>query len=115
MDKTFAKHCDLKEQSHQQIILQLSPQYSALLNQALQQRLETAINDYLGKKMNITILLDAATTDTPAIREADEQKVKQANAYVQIEQDPNIQIFIQEFDAKIIPDSVIAIDNPDVK
>ena len=105
--KQLANQCVLTQQTDVQIHLQLDSAHKQLLNDTQQQRLEKALQNYLAKPIKLLITTDAELPDeTPAQIEKRKADARQQAAELSIENDSNVQSFIDTFDARVDSKSI---------
>ena len=87
------------------ITLRVAEKQKHLVSATYQEKLSTAINHYFDKKIQLNITIDSEA-NTPAKQNAEEKAVIQSGAEKAIMADSFVQALIQDFDAKIIPNSI---------
>lgn len=106
MSLALANHCVIHTVNGRQIELQLDPAHAPLLSEKSQRNLTEALCDHFGKTVKVIINIEHTDTPTPAMITNTENKEKQRAAQQAIEADSNVQAIMEQFDAKIIPNSV---------
>ena len=87
--------------------LELDPQHGHLHNEKLRQRLQDAINQYLGNKCRVDVSIGTAPSDdTPAARATQAQAQQQLAAEQDIAANTNIQAMQDTFGASIERESI---------
>ena len=104
--KELAGHCVLKEHTSDRIHLVISPAQEHLLNTNQKDRLAAALKVRFGKEVKIIITVEDPDTETPAERKKREQQEKQQAAERSVENDPNVKILQDLFDATIDKNSI---------
>lgn len=102
----IASNCTLKTFSENDMELLLDPSQAALLNKKQEERLASALSDYLQKPIKLRINIGDANMDTPAAIEQQQQNQLQSIAEQAIQQDKNVNQLIEAFNAKIMPKSI---------
>ena len=102
----LAQHCELKNQAGNVWELCVPPEHKHLLERAYQERLKTAMSEYLGAAQLINISIGEVTGTTPAQIDNQEKQVRQSEAIASIEQDPFVRELVENFDAKVIESSI---------
>ena len=111
--KALAEHCCLKKQTESMLVLSLDPGQAPLLNDGVRTRLNNAINQYLGKTMQLDIVVEQPLQQTPASTAKRAQSEKQARAKQSIQKDSNVQAILSQFNGKIMPDSIESVESVD--
>jgi DNA polymerase III subunit gamma/tau len=99
--QALANNCELREWAADTIKLAVAPQHAAMLNDKQRQRLNDAINQHLGKKITINIIVDQPQTQTPAEHQQAVNNAKAQAAKQSIESDETVQSLINVFNASI--------------
>jgi DNA polymerase-3 subunit gamma/tau len=87
------------------IFLRVAEKQKHLVSPTYQEKLSNAINNHFGKKIKLDITIDSEA-NTPAKQNAEEKAVLQSTAEDAIMNDAFVKALIQDFDAKIIPNSI---------
>ncbi len=104
--KLLASHCSLKKIDETQIELILSPQYEALLNDRVQERLASALEAYFNKKIKLVIILDQSSHQTPH-EQATEEKAQAQDALINtLNQDNELKNLMSTFNVPLKPDMI---------
>ncbi|QJQ21681.1 DNA polymerase III subunit gamma/tau [Pseudomonas sp. SK] len=106
MTGNIAANCTLVAADGDDWLLHLDPGQGALFNATQQRRLNEALNQHLGRALNLRIELIQPEQETPAQAAARKRRERQHEAVVSIEQDPLIQQMIQLFGAKVRQDTI---------
>lgn len=106
MTGNIAANCTLVAADGDDWLLHLDPGQGALFNATQQRRLNEALNQHLGRTLNLRIELIQPEQETPAQAAARKRRERQHEAVVSIEQDPLIQQMIQLFGAKVRQDTI---------
>ncbi|WP_200627612.1 DNA polymerase III subunit gamma/tau [Pseudomonas sp. LAM2023] len=106
MTGNIAANCTLVAAEGDDWLLHLDPGQGALFNATQQRRLNEALNQHLGRALNLRIELIQPEQETPAQAAARKRRERQHEAVVSIEQDPLIQQMIQLFGAKVRQDTI---------
>ena len=96
-----------------QITLNVETGHFRLLNDGHRQRIENAIRDYFGDSVQIAFIegLDAGQ-ETPMMWRERRAAELLAQAKEAVQQDPNVQELIREFDAILVDESIKALETP---
>ncbi|WGV21180.1 DNA polymerase III subunit gamma/tau [Pseudomonas putida] len=106
MTGNIAANCTLIAAEGDDWLLHLDPGQGALFNATQQRRLNEALNQHLGRTLNLRIELILPEQETPAQAAARKRRERQHEAVVSIEQDPLIQQMIKLFGAKVRQDTI---------
>ncbi|GAA6153155.1 DNA polymerase III subunit gamma/tau [Pseudoteredinibacter isoporae] len=102
-----ASNCALAQRDENGLAFVLDERNNHLYDTAHQQRMADIFSDYFGRSVQVQIVQGNAGDVTPAAIIARLKAQRQAEALAAIETDPTIIQLIEEFDAKLIPDSVM--------
>ncbi|MWV16761.1 DNA polymerase III subunit gamma/tau [Pseudomonas sp. L-22-4S-12] len=106
MTGSIGANCTLIEADGDAWLLHLDPGHSALFNATQQRRLNDALNQHLGRNIELRIELILPEQETPAQAAARKRAERQRQAEQSIHADPLIQQMIQQFGAVIRADSI---------
>ncbi|MFK5666295.1 DNA polymerase III subunit gamma/tau [Pseudomonas shirazica] len=106
MTGNIAANCTLIAVDGDDWLLHLDPGQGALFNATQQRRLNEALNQHLGRTLNLRIELILPEQETPAQAAARKRAERQQDAVTSIEQDPLIQQMIKLFGAKVRQDTI---------
>ncbi|BDM21763.1 DNA polymerase III subunit gamma/tau [Pseudomonas sp. LRP2-20] len=110
MTGNIAANCTLIAADGDDWLLHLDPGQGALFNTTQQRRLNEALNQHLGRTLNLRIELVLPEQETPAQAAARKRAERQQDAVTSIEQDPLIQQMIKQFGAKVRQDTIEPVD-----
>ncbi|MDR2308008.1 MAG: DNA polymerase III subunit gamma/tau [Paucimonas sp.] len=110
MTGNIAANCTLIAADGDDWLLHLDPGQGALFNSTQQRRLNDALNQQLGRTINLKIELICPEQETPAQAAARKRAERQHDAEVSIEQDPLIQQMIRLFGATVRQDTIEPVD-----
>lgn len=94
ISKMIAEHCTVNSLQDHEVILTLDETQKPLLSAKHTERIESALQSYLGKKIQVIVKVGTLNTVAPA-------QARQDKAEQSIETDANIKKIMQTFDAKI--------------
>ncbi|MBK5007964.1 DNA polymerase III subunit gamma/tau [Pseudomonas sp. S32] len=106
MTGNIAANCTLIAAEGDDWLLHLDPGQGALFNATQQRRLNEALNQHLGRTLNLRIELVLPEQETPAQAASRKRIERQHEAVTSIEQDPLIQQMIKLFGAKVRQDTI---------
>ncbi|WP_278929567.1 DNA polymerase III subunit gamma/tau [Pseudomonas qingdaonensis] len=110
MTASIAANCTLIAMDGDNWLLHLDPAHSALFNATQQRRLNDALNQHLGRTLNLSIELIRPEQETPAQAASRKRADRQREAEASIENDPFIQQMIQQFGATVRHDTIEPVD-----
>lgn len=101
LTKAIAQHCAITSWQQDKVVLTLDPMHKASLQPHHAQKIQDALQKYLGHKVQVKINLDQVLAETPALQQQNKQiKIEQA-AETLIRGDAQVQNILVTFDAKI--------------
>ena len=103
--RALAQNCEMLSYDENSITLRIADNQKHLISATYQEKLSTAINNHFNKKIKLNINIENEA-NTPAKQNAEEKAVIQSTAEDAIMNDQFVQELIQDFDAKIIPNSI---------
>lgn len=103
--RALAQHCEMLSYDEDSITLRVAEKQKHLVSATYQEKLSSAINTHFGRKIKLHFQIDTEA-NTPAKEQAEEKAVIQSSAEEAIMNDAFVQALIQDFDAKIIPNSI---------
>ena len=106
MTGNIAANCTLMAVDGDDWLLHLDPGQGALFNATQQRRLNEALNQHLGRTLNLRIELIRPEQETPAQAAARKRAERQQDAVSSIQQDPLIQQMIKQFGATVRQDTI---------
>ena len=106
MAKMLAQHCELKSHDGRRIELCVHEEHKHLMEKSYQEKLKTALENFLGGPAFLTISIGSVTGVTPAKLVHQEKQARQAEAIAAIEQDPFVRELIEDFDAQVIESTI---------
>lgn len=98
---SIAANCTLIEVDGDRWLMHLDPAQSALFNATQQRRLNDALDQYHGRKLQLEIKLEKPQQETPAQAAARRREERQRAAERSIQADPMVQQLMQQFSAVI--------------
>ncbi len=106
MAKMLAQHCELKSHDGRRIELCVHEEHKHLMERSYQEKLKTALENFLGGAVFLSISICSVTGVTPAKLVRQEKQVRQAEAIAAIEQDPFVRELIEDLDAQVIESTI---------
>ena len=103
--RALAQHCEMCAYDDNSITLRVAEQQKHLVSATYKEKLSTAINTHFGQNIQLNFTIESEA-NTPAKQQAEEKAVVQSTAEEAIMNDQFVQALIQNFDAKIIPNSI---------
>jgi DNA polymerase-3 subunit gamma/tau len=102
----IASHCELQKLSGNNLQFVLDGAHAALFNESHSDKLGLALENYFGNPVLVAIQPGELTGETPAMRLSRLAEVRQAEAVVAIEGDPQLQELITRFDGELDRSSI---------
>lgn len=103
--RALAQHCEMLSYDENSITLRVAEKQKHLVSATYKEKLSSAINMHFGRKIELHFQIDSEA-NTPAKEQAEEKAVIQSSAEEAIMNDAFVQVLINDFDAKIIPNSI---------
>jgi DNA polymerase-3 subunit gamma/tau len=110
MLQQLAANCALAQRDGDHFKLTMSPNHKYLLNKSREEGLGQALGQHLGQDITLSIVLEGASSATPAERQQKRADVRQSHAENVIENDPTVQAIMNAFDGQVKPGSIQPID-----
>ncbi|MDQ3186130.1 MAG: DNA polymerase III subunit gamma/tau [Pseudomonadota bacterium] len=106
MTRMLAQHCEVKNVSSDEIEFCVPEKQKHLLDRIYQEKVKTALSEYLGKPIRLKFSVGIVTGMSPAKLEDREKHEKQSEAIAAIKTDPFVRELVENFDAKLIVSSI---------
>ena len=110
MAQQLAKHCVLESVAEHQVVLRLAQEHKHLQTRMASENLQSALNEYFGRPVKLSIVFGKIAVATPAKIEHQTRQVRQQQATVSIEEDAFVVAAQVEFDANVVADSIKPIE-----
>ncbi len=104
--KQLAVNCVLEHLDAKACTLTLDAAHQSLLTPKRCEKLQDALQTYLGAPVKLVITLAKKALDTPAIQEIRKQQGLQQAAVAAIHSDPQVKALQDQFDARVLPNSI---------
>ncbi len=111
LTRELANNCILGNVDEHECLLILDTKRAQIRSARSQEKLQTAIQNYFGKPLKLTIRVEDVNSDTPAVKMYKDKQNRQQEAETAIDNDVNIQALKANFDARVIPGSIEPVDN----
>ncbi|MGH8678140.1 MAG: DNA polymerase III subunit gamma/tau [Burkholderiales bacterium] len=105
MARMLADHCELKRYADGVLELAVPEAHRHLVEKAYTDRLQSALESTLGRKVRVHISIGGAG-DTPAARADQERREQLDRAIEAIDTDPFVRDLVENFDARVIDSSI---------
>jgi DNA polymerase-3 subunit gamma/tau len=112
MARMLAQHSALAAWDGQVMQLQVPEMHRHLLEKPYRDKLQTALQDHFQRRMRVEFTLVQPTGQTPAELEDRAQQVRQEAAVQAIDRDPFVRELVENFDARVIDESIRPLDPP---
>ena len=106
MTRELANNCVLEKIDDKTCLLLLDPGHKQLRSTRTEEKLQKAIQSYIGKPLKLVINAEKSTNRTPALQIDQERQEKQQAAERSIDADENIQALKENFDARVISGTI---------
>lgn len=106
MARELGQHCELRGIDEARICLGLSPTHRHLQMKPAQEKLQQALSEHFGRRLQLTIDLHESSGDTPAVAAQRRKNERQDRAVAAVEQDDFVREVIDLFDATLIESSI---------
>ncbi len=106
----LANNCLFSQLDGDLLELKLDPAHKNLWVESTEQRLCRALEAYTGKHLKLSIRVEDDVNPTPAQLQAQARDKRQHEAEKSLATDPLVQAMEQQFDARLMPDSIQPID-----
>ncbi|WP_457667603.1 DNA polymerase III subunit gamma/tau [Thiolapillus sp.] len=102
----LAAHCTVKSWQDDQLLLTLNPTGGALAGAMPRQKLQEALENYLGRPIQMKLEVAEAAEETPAQVAERQRKEQQAAAVEAMRNDPVVKTLEEDFDGELLVDSI---------
>jgi len=106
LTKQLANNCMLEQLDDSVCKLSLDPAHQNLLTTMRLEKLQKAIQHFRGTAVKLVINTEKKELDTPAIQQSKRLQDQQESAVEAIQSDTHVKRLIEQFDARILPDSI---------
>ena len=106
MARMLAQHCELTARDGARLELCVPEEHRHLLEKSYQDKLRSALEDHLGHPVKLVFNIGAPSGNSPAAIANRASELKQAKAIETIESDPFVRELVENFDARLIGDSI---------
>ena len=105
LTKELASHCTLQEYAGNRICLNLHPAQEHLSATNQEEKLQAALRSRLGADIRLVVSIEGSGDETPAQRKVRKDLEAKRAALAAVEEDPDIKLFMDTFDATIDEES----------
>lgn len=105
--RALAAHCSIGKIRDNYIQLYINPKHAIMLHDKHEQRLSTACSELFRKPIQVSISVTETVLETPSDIAFRQSQEKQKKADETIKKNPNVQAIIKNFNATIVPGSII--------
>jgi DNA polymerase-3 subunit gamma/tau len=102
----IASHCELRQREGDYLQFVLDRSHAALFNDSHSDKLRLALQNYFGHPVTVSVEIGAPGAETPAMRAQRLAAIRQAEAVIAIEADPQLQALIARFDGELDRSSI---------
>lgn len=93
------------------IKLQLDPSQSAIFNDDMVPRLEQVLARYFGQPVQLQVVIEDATQETPAARSRRQRAENQQQLVAQFENDASVQTLLTRFSGRLMHDTIAPLED----
>ena len=105
LTKELASHCTLQGYAGNRVSLKLHPAQEHLSATNQEEKLQAALRSRLGAKTRLVVTVEGSGDETPAQRKVRKDLEAKRAALAAVEEDPDIKLFMDTFDATIDEES----------
>lgn len=106
MARELGQHCQLRDLADGCIVLQLAPAHRHLSIKPAQDKLQHALSEHFGRRMQLLIKIEDIVGDTPAAVAQRDRQERMERAIAAVEEDGFVRGVIDMFDATLIESSI---------
>lgn len=106
MARMLAQHSEARVLSEEKVELYVPEVHKHLLEKKYQEKIQSALDAYYGKRVSLSIMIGNVAGITPVILQQREEEIRQANSIEAMEKDPVVQELVESFNAKLIISSI---------
>ena len=110
MARMLAQHTELMSHDADRMELRVPEAHRHLLEKSYRDKLQGAVEEHFGRRVRLEFTLGEATGNTPAERADQERQIRQRRAIEAIDQDPFVRELVENFDARVIDESIRSLD-----
>ena len=110
MARMLAHHSELVRDDGERLELMVPEAHRHLLDQPYRDKLQAALEERFGRKLQLQFALGGNTGNTPAERDDRQRMARQRRAIEAIEGDPFVREVVENFDARVPDDSIRPIE-----
>jgi DNA polymerase-3 subunit gamma/tau len=102
----IASHCELRQREGEHLQFVLDRSHAALFNDSHSDKLRLALQSFFGHPVVVSVEIGTPNGETPSMRAQRLAAIRQAQAIVEIEADPQLQALIARFDGELDRSSI---------
>ena len=106
----LALHSNLVDSDQRRLKIELDPAHAALNTPGAREMLGDALAQRFGSRVEVDVVLDAPSRETPAAEQARDEASRRRAAVRAIEEDPRVRILCETFDTRVDPALVRSVD-----
>ena len=106
----LALHSNLVDSDPRRLKIELDPAHAALNTSGAREMLGDALAQRFGSHVEVDVVLDAPSRETPAAEQARDEASRRRAAVRAIEEDPRVRILCETFDTRVDPALVRSVD-----
>lgn len=110
MARMLAQHCTLERVEGDRLGLRTGEAHRHLLDKPYRDKLQAALSEHFARPLRVDIEIGEALGMTPAQAGEHDRQARQRHAVQSIEQDPFVRELVENFDARVVDESIKPID-----
>jgi len=111
MARMLAQHCTLDTREDDRMVLRVAEAHRHLLEKPYRDKLQAALSEHFARQMRVEFTIGEPAGATPAQVGEQQRQARQQHAVQAIEQDPFVRELVENFDARVVDESIKPIDN----
>jgi DNA polymerase-3 subunit gamma/tau len=110
MARMLAQHCSLETIDGERVRLRIAEAHRHLLEKPYREKLHSALDEHFGRTLHIDFAIGEAVGLTPAEAGERDRQARLRHAVQSIEQDPFVRELVENFDARVVDESIKPIE-----
>ena len=110
MARMLAQHCTLERVEGDRLALRTGEAHRHLLDKPYRDKLQAALSEHFTRPLRVDIEIGEALGMTPAQAGEQDRQARQRHAVQSIEQDPFVRDLVENFDARVVDESIKPVD-----
>jgi DNA polymerase-3 subunit gamma/tau len=110
MARMLAQHSEIASLNADRLELRVPEAHKHLLDKPYRDKLQAALEEHLGQRLKLDFVLGQAAGMTPAEQEDKERQARLQQAVQAIDGDPFVRELVENFDARVVDESIRPLD-----